>query len=172
MLRNIEQAFRARQARWEYFPAALPRRAGGRTADFLERGERRVHLALVVLLADDAEVLDQVAKRNDSAISSARLISSTTCRRFDFTGSVMLMMRVRTGASPDVVVVHRRVQRVQLQLGIAEPVAQFGDLRPVVIIQVLAGAENLDQRNARVPDPVQPDRGEAMIHEADAWKGT
>ena len=33
---------------------------------------------------------------------------------------------MRSGAAPDLVVVHRRVQRVQLQLGIAEPVAQFG----------------------------------------------
>ncbi len=54
---------------------------------------------------------------------------------------------------------------MQLQLGIAEPVAQFVDLRAIAIIQMLARAEDLDRRNAGLLDPVQPDRREPMIDE-------
>jgi hypothetical protein len=39
---------------------------------------------------------------------------------------------------------------------------QLPNLRMIVIIEVLLGAENLDQGNARVPDPVEPDGREAM----------
>ena len=78
-----------------------------------------------------------------SAISSARLISSTMCRRARLHRFGDGDDGVRPGAAPDLVVVHGRVQRVQLQIGIAEPVAQFGDLRLIAIIQVLARAEDL-----------------------------
>ena len=54
---------------------------------------------------------------------------------------------------------------MELQLRIAKPVAEFGDLRAVAIIQMLAGAEDLHQRNARVPDPLEPDRGQAVVDE-------
>ncbi len=51
------------------------------------------------------------------------------------------------------------------ELGIAKPVPQFGDLRFVAIVQMLARAEDLDQRNAGVPDAIQPDGGQAMFDE-------
>ena len=69
-----------------------------------------------------------------------------------FTGSVMVIDGVRPGAAPDLVVVHGRVQRVQLQLGIAEPVAEFGDLRLVAIVQVLARAEDLHRGDSGLLD--------------------
>ncbi len=85
------------------------------------------------------------------------MISSTISSRLDFTGSVMIDIRVRPGAAPDVVVVHGRMQGVKLQIRIAEPVAQFGDLRAVAIVQMLPRAENLHGGDARVLDLVQPD---------------
>ena len=51
---------------------------------------------------------------------------------------------------------------MKFQRRIAEPVTQLADLRVIVIIQMLLGAENLDQGNARVPDPVEPDGREAV----------
>ena len=43
--------------------------------------------------------------------------------------------------------------------------AQLVDLRLVPIIQMLAGAEDLHRRNPRLPNLVQPDRVQTMIHE-------
>jgi len=54
---------------------------------------------------------------------------------------------------------------MQFQLGVPEPVPKLIDLRAVVIVQVLARAENLDGRHARLPDPVQPDSVQAVIHQ-------
>src|SRR5579862_1976792 len=54
---------------------------------------------------------------------------------------------------------------MELQRRIAKPVSQFGDLRAIAIIQVLARAENLDQRNAGVPNPIEPYGRQAMPDE-------
>ena len=48
---------------------------------------------------------------------------------------------VRPRAPPNLIVIHRGMQRMELQLGISKPVAQFGDLLLVVIVKVLARAE-------------------------------
>jgi hypothetical protein len=72
---------------------------------------------------------------------------------------------VRPAASPDLVVVYGRVQGVELEIGVAEPVAQFGDLRLVVVVEVLAGAENLDRGDAGLPDPSEQGGGQAVINE-------
>jgi len=55
------------------------------------------------------------------------------------------------------------MQRVHLQFGIAEPMAQLGNLSLIAIIQMLAGAEDLNQRDLGVPDPVQPYGGQPVI---------
>jgi len=44
-------------------------------------------------------------------------------------------------------------------------VAKLADLGAVAVIEVLAGAENFDQRDAGVPDTVEPDGGEAVSDE-------
>ena len=51
---------------------------------------------------------------------------------------------------------------MELEIRIAKPVAQLADLRVIVIIEMLSGAKDLDQRNARVPNPVEPDGRQAM----------
>ena len=57
------------------------------------------------------------------------------------------------------------MQRVQFQLGIPKPVSQLVDLRAIAIIQMLSRAENLHGRHARLPNLVQPDGVQAMIHQ-------
>src|SRR6185437_7199157 len=54
---------------------------------------------------------------------------------------------------------------MKLQLRIAKPVAEFPDLRAILIIQVLPRAENFDQRDAGVPDAIQPNGRQPMIDE-------
>src|SRR5207247_2433667 len=65
---------------------------------------------------------------------------------------------------PDLVVVHRSVDRVQLQLRVVEPVAQLGDLASIAIVQVLARAEDLDGRDACLHRLVQPSHRKTVIH--------
>jgi hypothetical protein len=52
---------------------------------------------------------------------------------------------------------------MQLQLRIAKPVAKFGDLRLIPIIQMLPRAKNLHGRNSRLPDSIQPNGVQTMI---------
>ena len=174
----LEHAAGARRwkARWECSPAGSPRRAGGRTASALRA---RVKAASNLRMSNSSPPTPMcwIRYRNGmiSAISSARLISSTICMRLAFHRLGDGDDGVRAGAAPDLVVVHRRVDRVQLQLGIAEPVAQFGDLRLVAIVQVLARAEDLHGGNSGLLDsaraaPRQPVvdeqvRGQYVIHQ-------
>ena len=48
---------------------------------------------------------------------------------------------VRTGATPVFVGIHGRMQGVEFEFGIAEPVAEFGDLGGVAPVEMLFGAE-------------------------------
>jgi len=57
------------------------------------------------------------------------------------------------------------MQRVDLQLGISKPVTQLADLGAIAVIQMLACAEDFDQRDSGVPHAVQPYGGQAVIHE-------
>ena len=115
----------------------------GEQVEFLERAPGGVELAHVELFAAHADVLDQVLERNrfGNLQGPLDLVHHVQPRALHRLGDGD--HGVRSGTAPDLVVVHRRVQRVQLQIGIAEPVAQFGDLRLIAIIQVLARAENL-----------------------------
>ena len=127
--------------------------------------EGRVDLAHVELLAADAHVLDQVPERNhlgdfEGALDLVHHLQALALHRLGDGDD-----GVRAGAAPDLVVVHGRVQRVQLQLGIAEPVAEFGDLRLVAIVQVLARAENLDRGNAGLLDSAEQRRRQPVIDE-------
>ncbi len=63
------------------------------------------------------------------------------------------------------------MQGMHLKFGIAEPVPEIGNLGLIAIIQMLAGAEDLHQRNVRVPDPLQPHGGQAVIREEVRRKG-
>jgi len=64
---------------------------------------------------------------------------------------------------------------MELQLGIAKPVAEFANLCPVAVVQVLAGAKDLDFRDSGIPDLFQKNgrqpvidkevRGKSVIHE-------
>jgi hypothetical protein len=57
------------------------------------------------------------------------------------------------------------MERVELQIRITEPVTELGDLRAITIVQVLPGAEDFHERDARGPNPVKPHGGEAVIDE-------
>ena len=72
-------------------------------------------------------------------------------------------MRVRPGATPDLICIHRRVQGMELQGGIPKPVPELTNLRFIPVIHVLRGAEYLDSRNARAFHPVQPRRRQTMV---------
>jgi hypothetical protein len=54
---------------------------------------------------------------------------------------------------------------VQLQLGIAKPVAKLGDLGAVAVIQVLTRNKYFDLGNAGIPDAIEPNRSKAIIDE-------
>ena len=54
---------------------------------------------------------------------------------------------------------------MKFEFGIAEPVAEFGDLRLVAIIQVLTRAEDLDCADTGLLDSAEQGRRQAMIHE-------
>ena len=85
-----------------------------------------------------------------SAISSARLISSTICRRRAFTGFGDADDGSAARSVPRISSLYMgECSECSLQLGIAEPVAQFRDLRLIAIIQVLARAERSPPREFR-----------------------
>src|SRR5262249_50085934 len=62
-----------------------------------------------------------------------------------------------------VIVVHGRVQGVQRQLGVAEPMTQFRHLASITVVEVLPRAEDLHRGNARVHDPIQHRYGETVV---------
>ena len=72
---------------------------------------------------------------------------------------------VRTRLSPDFIRVHGRVERMQCHLRVAEPRGDLCDLRAVAPVEVLHGREDLDGRDSRRPDSIEPDSGEPMIDE-------
>ena len=51
------------------------------------------------------------------------------------------------------------------QFRVVKPVTKFDDLRFIPIVDVLSRAENFDCRKASVPDPLEPDRRQAMFYE-------
>ena len=63
------------------------------------------------------------------------------------------------------------MQRVELQLGIAKPVPQFGNLAGIVIVEMLAGAKDLNYGDAGVPNAVQPNGSQAMIYKKMSRQG-
>src|SRR6478736_2001529 len=53
---------------------------------------------------------------------------------------------------------------MNFQFRIPKPMSEFIDLGFIPVVQMLARAEYFDERNACIPNPVQPDRSETMIH--------
>jgi hypothetical protein len=88
-------------------------------------------------LAVDAEVLDEIAERDHFGDFDGAL---DFIHPFDALGldlrSVMLMW-CRAGAAPVLVGVHGRMEGVELEFGIAKPVAEFGDLGFVAVVEML-----------------------------------
>ena len=74
--------------------------------------------------------------------------------RLDFTGSVMLITECGPERPQISSVYIGECSECSFNLGIAKPVAQFGDLRLVAVVQVLPRAEDLDGGNARVLNSV------------------
>src|SRR4029078_3179917 len=64
------------------------------------------------------------------------------------------------------------MQRMNLEFGFPEPVPQFGDLRAVVIVQMLARAKKFYQRDAGLPNPVQQNVAETLVDQKVGRKGT
>src|SRR5271170_7999 len=143
----------------QYFHAAR----AGEQIQLLERRERGLHLALVVFFLENADVLNQVTERNDfrNIQGSLDLVEHVQPLRFYGLGNVD--MRVGARSSPDFVTVHGRMQRMEFQLGIPEPMAELVDLGAIPIVQMLAGAEDLYGRHARLVDSIEPDGIQTMI---------
>ncbi len=164
-LLELQQSLRTRQLVGnifqQHFHAPLPREQ----AQLFQRRKGRIELAHIELLAAHAQVLDQVAERNhlrdfQRALDFVHHLQPPPLHRLGDGNH-----RMRPRPAPDLVGVHRRVQRMQLQVRIAEPVAQLRDLRLVAIIQVLPRAENLHGGNPGLLDPPQQRRGQPVVHE-------
>ena len=145
----------------QHLDSALSRKE----ANFLKRAESRVDLALIVLFTRDADVLDQITERNrlGDFERTLNLVHHRKAFRFRCFGDID--HRMRTGAAPHVIVIHGCMHGMQLQFGIAKPMAEFADLRGVAIVQVLSRAKELDRGNTRLPDLLEPGGGEPMICE-------
>ncbi len=83
----------------------------------------------------------------------------------------MFDVRVGSGFAPVFIRVHGRVERIQLQIGIAKPVAELSDLRGVAPVEMLLRAENFDRLDARAFDAAEPGSGQAMIDDDVRGKG-
>src|SRR5579863_10360427 len=143
------------------FDAAL----AGENTQLLERRERGIEFTVAVLLAQHADVLDQIAVRDglrdfERALDFVHHLETLTLHRLSNGDD-----GVRPRASPDFVGVHRRMQRVELQLGFTEPVAQLGDLGAIPAVQVLTRAEDLDLRNTGLPHVLEPGDAKTVVHE-------
>jgi hypothetical protein len=140
---------------------SLPRK----DAQLLESREGGIDLPLVVLFTGDADVLDQIPERN---------CFGDLERPFDFVHHPQTLRlhwlgdgndRMRTGPSPDLIGIHRRVHGMELKVGIPKPVPQFNDLGAVAIVQMLTRAKNLYCRDSGLLDPVQHCNREPVVDE-------
>ena len=137
----------------------------GEDAQLFQGRKGGVELVHIELFAAHAYVLDQVAEWDDLRDFEGALDFIHHEQALGLHGLGDGHHGVGSRAAPDFVRVHGRMERVQAQVGIAEPVAQLGHLRLVAIVQVLAGAKDLHLRHARLLDAGEGGRGEAMIHE-------
>ena len=70
------------------------------------------------------------------------------------------------GASPFVVGVERRVDRIQWNPAATEPIGDFLDVRLAVgIVDVLTRRENLDRLHAAASQPIQNAGMQPLLHE-------
>ena len=129
------------------FHSALP----GENHQLLERAKRRFDGVFGKLLPADAQMLDQIAERNHLGDFQRALDLTHPVDAVRLVPVGDVDVRVRPGAAPDLVGVHRRMQRMELQLGIAKPVPQFADLRFVPVVQMLRRAEDFDRRTSPRP---------------------
>lgn len=130
-----------------------------------------IHLAFIKLLLSYTEVLDEVLERHGFGDLDGALDLVTHLETDALYGLGNRNHRMWTGTSPHVVRIHRRVQRVNFQFAILEPVPQLANLSAVPVIEVLPSAKNLHLGNAGVPDAVQPYGGQAVIDEKMRRKG-
>ena len=121
----------------------------GETRQFFERREGRFDRVLGEFLTADAEVLDQIAERNDLGDFEGALDFVHPADAFALLRSVMLMCVCGPERPQIFVGVHRRMQRVQLQSESRNqwPSSAICDL--VAVVQMLRGAEDLDGGDAR-----------------------
>ena len=149
------------------FDAAL----AGEEVELFEGTEGGFEFAVVVLFAADADVLDGEGTGDLFGDFEGAL---------DFVdrGDALDLLRfgdvddgVGSGAAPDVVGVHGHVEGVELERGVAEPVAELVDLGGVAVVEVLAGAEDFDLGEARGVDFVEGHRGEAVLNEEVGGEG-
>src|SRR5688572_33058940 len=108
-------------------------------------------------------MLHEVAKRHLFGYLQCPLdfIASGDSLGFDAVGNVDDSLGT---ASPiGIVVVHRRMQGMQLHFRVAEPVGELIDLRPVLIVQMLARAEYSDSRNTGRTEFVERGRRQSVV---------
>ena len=131
------------------FDAALPRE----NHQFFKRRKGGFDGVLGKLLSVDAQMLNQILERNDFRDLQRALDLIHPPDAVGFFAFRNVDVRVRPGAAPDLVGIHGRMQRVQLQRGIAEPVPEFSDLRFVAVIEMLRRTEDLDGRDPGASPP-------------------
>src|SRR4051812_7999105 len=101
-------------------------------------------------------MLDEITKRNHVRYFDSSLDLIDHAHAFGLKSFRDVDDGLRSRASPNVVVVHGGVQGMHGQFRIAKPVAKFGDLRLIAIIDVLTGTEDFDCGKARFPNPLEP----------------
>ena len=157
------QAFGARKLVGNIFQQDFHAALAREKAELLQRRKGRIHGPLGKFLAGHADVLDQIFERNglgdfQRALDLIHHFQALAFHRLGDGDD-----RLRSGAAPEFVVVHGRVEGMQLQVRIAKPVAQFGDLGAIAVVQVLPRAEDLHGRNARVLHLVELRNRQPMI---------
>jgi hypothetical protein len=132
----------------EDFDAAV----GGEETQFIETGEGVFEFALVEVVDGGAEVLDEETEGDEFGDFEGAL---------DFVagGDAAGLVEIGdvddgagAGAAPDVVVVHGGVEGVEAHAGVGEPMFELVDLGFVVVVEVLAGAEDFNGGDAGVEE--------------------
>ena len=122
---------------------------------FIQAVEGCLDLAVVVLFLRNADVLNGVLERNGvgELDGSLDLVRCGDTLRLGSPGH--RYAGVWAALPPDVVAEQRRVDRMHLQFSVAKPVFQLFNLRAIVIVEVLPGAENLDFVHTASQDAVE-----------------
>src|SRR5665213_4585291 len=115
------------------------------------------------LLTANAEMLNQIGEGNYFGDFDGAFDFIHTPYPFGLHPLGDIDVRVRSGSSPDLIRIHGRMKRMQFETRIAEPVAEFGHLGLVAVIEMLRRAEDFNTSDTCAFHPVEPRGGQAVI---------